>query len=321
MNSKWSCPQCPMTSTRRWNVLRHIGTYHRSMSQPVSPYEKSNPAYQTFRESAPFQYPNTIFDTASYSPDPRGPNPLQTQYLDNTISVLKKQVEVKDLLNQLLLPNPTISRYSSTPYSKHNYSQNGEPFDVEVSTILGYEGYVCNKCLIGYCREVHCNKQGELLQTVHKCDPENVRSLKDDSLKKSSSQPRCDLINEMKRAIKKWIDPVSIYADKVGPVMIDAHFTRLDITDLNHWALCSITNKTNNLSDQELADFLINSQYNTYGFYDIHLLHHKQDISLGKYLIFLSKRKPITPLYNKDDENGTIKNESAKASTSSTSIS
>jgi hypothetical protein len=33
---KWNCPNCPMSSTRHWNVLRHINRWHVGLGLPVS---------------------------------------------------------------------------------------------------------------------------------------------------------------------------------------------------------------------------------------------------------------------------------------------
>ena len=37
---KWNCPNCPMSSTRHWNVLRHINRWHAGLGRPVSNYAR-----------------------------------------------------------------------------------------------------------------------------------------------------------------------------------------------------------------------------------------------------------------------------------------
>ena len=54
---KWNCPNCPMSSTRHWNVLRHINRWHAGLGLPVSNYARqyrSDVDQQSFASSGHF---------------------------------------------------------------------------------------------------------------------------------------------------------------------------------------------------------------------------------------------------------------------------
>lgn len=54
---KWNCPNCPMSSTRHWNVLRHINRWHAGLGLPVSNYARqyrSDVGPQSFASSGHF---------------------------------------------------------------------------------------------------------------------------------------------------------------------------------------------------------------------------------------------------------------------------
>jgi hypothetical protein len=54
---KWNCPNCPMSSTRHWNVLRHINRWHAGLGLPVSNYARqyrSDVDPQSFASSGHF---------------------------------------------------------------------------------------------------------------------------------------------------------------------------------------------------------------------------------------------------------------------------
>jgi hypothetical protein len=40
MKPKWNCPNCAMSSTRHWNVLRHINRWHADLGRPVGNYAR-----------------------------------------------------------------------------------------------------------------------------------------------------------------------------------------------------------------------------------------------------------------------------------------
>ena len=47
---KWNCPNCPMSSTRHWNVLRHINRWHAGLGRPVSNYARQYRTDEDYEE-------------------------------------------------------------------------------------------------------------------------------------------------------------------------------------------------------------------------------------------------------------------------------
>src|SRR5918994_319521 len=106
----WNCPNCEMSSSRHWNVKRHIQRRHRTMSQPVS-----NDTMQYYKDMNPqnFHFPFAYFHHAlsSFLTRKEKTHKNFSELLEEQIlQPLRKVVEYKNLLSQLSTIQPQQQR-------------------------------------------------------------------------------------------------------------------------------------------------------------------------------------------------------------------
>jgi hypothetical protein len=101
LSSKWRCPNCEKSSTRRWNLQRHISRWHDGSGQP---FKNDRILYDRLL----LQQQQHIPPTTSYIS-----NPDLTQksykkfdlFVDRILKHYHTLVEIKNLRDQLLLDN------------------------------------------------------------------------------------------------------------------------------------------------------------------------------------------------------------------------
>src|SRR6476661_2865877 len=136
MKSHWLCPNCSMSSSRQWNVRRHIEKCHGNLSMPVNGYTKFNEASYSSSNSRSTYFNNhdTAFDPVTYFQSRVHRELDHTKFLDKVNTDLRKYVDFKNLLNQLLIPatSPSTGYYSSNTNTNLTNRQNSKPVDLEI---------------------------------------------------------------------------------------------------------------------------------------------------------------------------------------------
>jgi hypothetical protein len=106
MKTRWNCPSCAMSSSRHWNVVRHIHRRHDGVGEPASnfmmQYDRNPKSIAQSR--SPFHLGGR--GSYSYSQDYTSAKEQRSktliQSMDEFIEPLKKLVEYKHLLNHIL---------------------------------------------------------------------------------------------------------------------------------------------------------------------------------------------------------------------------
>jgi uncharacterized C2H2 Zn-finger protein len=213
MKTQWRCPNCDMSSSRHWNVRRHVERSHNSIGQPVSDQHmkqyltKMNPQIPHFPLSYHYLLPtgpSSMFFTGhkqKNSPD------KPYDFVDRLLEPLRKVVEFKNLLSQVAAPvshqqqhniagsstyysTPSAATFNSSDFKNlinHQTPNRRASQDfiqiqpssppVDPNDILGYRGIVCNYCLDIEVEEVRFSKyigKGGVVRMKHVCDPKTI---------------------------------------------------------------------------------------------------------------------------------------------------
>lgn len=210
MKPQWRCPNCEMSSSRHWNVRRHLERSHNRIGQPISDQHttqyltKMNPQIPHFPLSyhlLPPGPPSMFFPGHKQKNSPDKPY----DFVDRFLEPLRKAVEFKNLLRQVTLPVSHeqyhniagSSTYYSTPSATTFNSGNSKdvishqtpnwligqdfgsiqiqlpPTPVDPNDILGYMGNVCSDCLVIEIKEILFSKyvgKGGIVKINHVCD-------------------------------------------------------------------------------------------------------------------------------------------------------
>ena len=137
MRTTWSCPRCPMSSTRHWNVRRHISRIHDGVGEPTSGFMMRQYDRNPNSTARGFNYSRPTFHRSGsashfYSQDrtstkEQGSKTL-AESMEEFMEPMKKLLEYLNTLNQLfvsgqqqrpgtqffyspIIPSPQFERY------------------------------------------------------------------------------------------------------------------------------------------------------------------------------------------------------------------
>jgi hypothetical protein len=238
MKAKWECPNCPMSSTRHWNVRRHINSWHAGSGQPVagmdlhSSHSPSWPSY--FHKSISFQ-------------GRKYPTHKTADIMEDILEPFRKAVEFKNLLNQLSTPrqqhfpsfnyNTPLSMTFNRVPSMNIVSNNNisEPPRTDGLQIIGCRGYICQNCLITVPMKVYCSKSRGIFVSAHECDPQR---LQDVLFMQEANRHNIlyQLHAELPQLMRKVVNASEVQKQQIP----QDNYTELNITNENDWAARAI---------------------------------------------------------------------------------
>jgi hypothetical protein len=106
MKTGWNCPWFAMSSTRHWNVRRHISRIHDGVGHPTSNFMRQDDRNPNSIASG-FNYSRSGRGSYSNSQDHISTKEQRTktllQSMDQFIEPMKKLVEFQNLLDQLFV--------------------------------------------------------------------------------------------------------------------------------------------------------------------------------------------------------------------------
>jgi hypothetical protein len=286
-----------MSSSRHWNVLRHLERSHNGFGQPVSDQHtiqyltKMNPQIPHFPLS--YHLPPTPHPFSMSFPHQKQKNSPYKAYdfVDRLLEPLRKAVEFKNLLSQVSRPvshqqqhNIAGSRYHSTPSAATFNSGDSrniishQPHDPK--DILGYRGMVCNDCLDIEVEEVRFSKyvgKGGILKMSHICDPKRIVEIhqhnNNNPIDKSIQLKKLEtpLILWLKElVVNNWTKNKNyLYAIEVPNPPKDCIDLTIPAADDDHWAARAIKNIHILLSDDEFINFLQKVKNSTFAVFRI----------------------------------------------------
>ena len=297
-----------MSSSRHWNVKRHIKRRHRTMSQPVSDY-----TMQYYKDINPqnLRFPFAYFHHTPLSFLTRKEKPHKnfSDFLDQILQPLRKVVEYKNLLSQLstiqqqgmILGGDRI-QYPSMPSmtldtKEFNNNLSKEELSVDNendSETVGYRGHICEKCLINSIDTVFRHKIQESGQVVmtHTCNSER---LADAQLELNKDKTINDLYEQlpivMKKKVNSWTENSAyLVAIEMPPNVALNNCVEITPNNENHWAARAIKDKQTILNDEELSDFLRKVRNTTCASFKVILpssQQQQQESSTRRYLMII----------------------------------
>jgi hypothetical protein len=285
---KWNCPNCEMSSSRHWNVKRHIQRRHRTMGEPVS-YE----TMQYYKDMTPqnLRFPLAYSHHTSLSfPTPK--EKRHKTFLDvlknQILPPLRKMVEQKNLLSQLstiqqqgmILGGDGIQYHSMSSMTfdtgefNNNLSEEHSLDNENDSGTVGYRyrGHVCEKCLVISIDTIfrHKDRESRQIETTHAC---NSKKLDDAQLESNKDKTINDLYEKlpdvMKKKVNWWTENNAYLVAIEMPPHVDFNCFEIMPNNENHWAAQAIKDKQTILNDEELSDFLCKVRNSTYAAFKV----------------------------------------------------
>lgn len=290
-----------MSSSRHWNVRRHIERSHNGFGQPVS--DQYTMQYHTKMNPRPF---SMFFPRQTQKNSPA----KAYDFVDRILGPLRKAVEFKNLLSQVAAPvshqqqhnNIARSTYYSTPSaatfnssdSKNVISsqtpnwQVGQDFGniqiqpnpppLDPNDILGFRGIVCNDCLDIEVEEVRFSKhigKGGIGGIKHTCDPKRILEIQHNNnlIGKSLRLKKLEttLILWLKELVmNNWTKNKNyLFAIKVPNPPKNCIDLTIPADDDNHWVARAIKKAHILLNDDEFINFLQKVKNSTFAVFRI----------------------------------------------------
>ncbi|HYX55299.1 MAG TPA: hypothetical protein VE818_04005 [Nitrososphaeraceae archaeon] len=314
MKTKWNCPNCQMSSTRHWNVERHIQRQHGGMDEPVrydtmQYYKDTNP--ENFR--FPFAYSHHP-SSASLTPKEKSDKNF-SEFLEHQIlQPLRRMIEFKNLFNQLLTIQPQPQRimqsggggvYSNMPSRtfengefNNNLSEHSIFEEDDYSEIIGYRGHVCEKCLVIYIATIfrHNDRQSGQTERKHTCDS---KRLDDAQLEPNKDKTITDMYEKLREIMKEKVNSWTKKSAYIVAIDLSSNAElnnsfEITPTHENHWAARATKNKQTILNDEEIQDFLCKAGNATCAYFKvISAYQQQQGESLPRYYLMMITNSKI----------------------------
>jgi hypothetical protein len=289
-----------MSSTRHWNLKRHISRRHGGIGEPLAHGSKF--LYRVNTQATPYFY-GSLFSPVQKLDDQLFTN----KFLDQNLTLLRKLVEYKNLLGQL--------RNTSQQLNVANFNYDMTPPVISNSTepenrIIGYEGFVCSECLTYQIKEVYSGDSYIAIKNNHQCIYDRKLKFKSvTDLSDEIEQLNQNLVASLVSKVNDWIgteryDEMYVYSlefpsdishffspeykrllkqYEITPVVEDC--VRLDAVDQDHWSYRAIKDGMTIINQNELKDFLIRAKA-TISIFEVfiegHTRHFLMAISRGR---------------------------------------
>ncbi|HKG41407.1 MAG TPA: hypothetical protein VKA98_04655 [Nitrososphaeraceae archaeon] len=303
----WDCPHCEwMSSSRHWNVKRHLYIKHNGIGEPIcndtnSSRKKLN--VKTFNSSRTYySYPNDL-NTIPKSFHKRD------NFAEGTLNILRKMVEYKNLLSQLQPTFPPPSLSSGSPnltYQDRSISDfrdmyfiNSisnmfeEPFPPDSWITIALKGRLCQNCFNKIYIPVFFKFEGknEIFEPQHECDEIGLLYSAEEREGVLNSS-NVNLTKQMIQLIKIWMQGKDcvIVAREIGEQSAVVGDINADQND--HWSTRAIRDKLTTLKDDnELKDFLTKTSNSTFGFFKVYSSQQQQQSSARFYHFMILKKE------------------------------
>jgi hypothetical protein len=314
----YSCPFCPQTSSRKWNLEVHLVRKHHALGEAIkiTSLTRTNSRFSRRAIDENIAWNHAINKPhEQYRPSffIRGLNGENNNPLDMTIQWLEKMSEYCRLVPR---PRPDSSSWSS-PVTNMLPSQFSQGFLDQLGSmeftaktepiqhmVVGYESYICDRCLVdaplSFCG---MSGAGEVVRSYHRCNQKRMREIQ-----RLSKQDRdCERFQlyisrpeEIHKAIKElWTEGKSPYliAVKLSSIPRNSY----DFTSLlgrgYKWLHRAIQGESIPLDKSQLKEFLFQTNGNTYVCFSIAIKQRDSDM-IESYFMTLSKERSLPfPFY------------------------
>ena len=261
-----------MSSTRRWNLERHISRWHGGSGQP---FNNDRILYDGLLQQ------QQILPTTSYISNPDSTQKSYKKFdlfVDRILKHYHTLVEIKNLRDQFstrqqqwMMPSgvypsiqsTTFNRVESSTISGTNNLSEQYIFDDDYSKIVGYIGHVCEKCLIIDINIIYCHEdeQNGQIEMKHQCSSQTLNDAQQ-KLKPDKDKIITNLYEKLPELMKKKVNSWTNNQTRIVAVEVPSSHSAvnncfdLSPTNENHWALRVVKDKQAFLNDEELSEFL-----------------------------------------------------------------
>ena len=295
-----------MSSSRHWNVTRHIGRRHDGLGVPINQNDFTSKPYKESANRERSQPLSAIASSlAAVSLSSAQKQQKNIDPFDYILPRLRKTAELKNLLSQLSTRsqgNPVFaSSYGfthaacrlSNAFSNLPYPQ---PFcfnDDEIE-IVGYRGYACGSCLINHPLAIYTPKQPalgqqkqqrqqlQIIPTSHQCDSQIL--IRCSSLPtETKHEIIANLYSSLPETIMKTVNAWTKNRSCLLSIEIPYNIQKVYCIDLfpkheNHWSIRTTKKRqTAFINAEEVKDFICSANNATFGLFNVHLPSKQMD--------------------------------------------
>ena len=305
----WNCPHpyCSMSSSRHWNVIRHIGRRHDGLGVPINQNDFTSKPYKESanrERSQPLSAIASSLAAASLSSAQKQQKNIDP--FDYILPRLRKTAELKNLLSQLSTRsqgNPVFASSYGFTHAACNRLSNSfsnltypQPFcfnDDEIE-IVGYRGYACGSCLINHPLAIYTPKQPalgqqkqqrqllQIIPTSHQCDSQ--RLIRCSSLPtETKHEIIANLYSSLPETIMKTVNGWTKNRSCLLSIEIPYNIQKVYCIDLfpkheNHWSIRTTKKRqTAFINAEEVKDFICSANNATFGLFNVHLPSKQMD--------------------------------------------
>jgi hypothetical protein len=298
-----------MSSSRHWNVVRHLGRTHDGVGMPSNQHDFTSKMYKELASREGSLSPIAIASSiAAASISSTQKQEKKYDPFDHILQPLRKAAEFKTLLSQLSASSQGIpilaSSYAaynrlSNAFSNPAYSQ-PFAFNDDEWEILSYHGYTCGSCLTNHPLAIYTRKQPELgqqkqqqtIRMTHQCDSQrliNCSSLPTETKNKIIVDLHYSLPESITKAVNAWTKNRSCLLSFEIPYNIQKGYS-IDLIPKheNHWSTRATKKRQTAFNNaEELNDFICSANNATFGIFNVHLQSQQKD-SKSTYFLFVS---------------------------------
>jgi hypothetical protein len=248
---------------------RHLRDIH--LRNPVSsPFASQRTSYKASK----FKPRTSLHHRSRYNGNP----------IDRSLEFLRKFAEFKQLKEEIS-SMPRRESYSSFNglslcFNGYPTSEAGKPFSFPLEPkfenldVIGYNGYVCQNCLIAHPLRIYKDRYNSVLypiQTGHSCNMERLVEVQQHKVEKENvllDLYRKELPLVMFTAIREWTtNQTRLIAVEVSGIVDGCKL--VTVSNLKPWVSRATRERVTLLTDEELKDFISVVKDRTYAYFKI----------------------------------------------------
>jgi len=294
-----------MSSSRHWNVTRHIQRRHQGSGMPINENRfihkmSRDPSIQKGFGS----YPGVAVAEAIALTSQLSSQKQEKKFdpFDQVLPLLRNAAEFTNLFKQISPQPKSIPIFGSSPHGSlynvgsppfgvfnNNLNSSNYSFNNGRGEVVGYHGYSCHVCLVNDPLPIYnrkCSKgltsgQQETQATVseHQCKPERVvmcsslpKNTKEEIIINLDKSLRYTVLN----TVNSWTNNCARLASHEIPPNVKINLIDLFPKNEDHWSIKTIKKRgTRFNSVEELKEFIVSAGNRTLGIFRIQ--SHSQD--------------------------------------------
>lgn len=298
----WNCPHpyCSMSSSRHWNVIRHIARRHDGLGAPLNQNDFTSKSYKESANRERSLSPSVIASSlAAASLSSAQKQQKNIDPFDYILSHLRKTAELKNLHSQLFTRsqgNPVFASSYGFTHAACNHLSNAfsnltypQPFcfnDDEIE-IAGYRGYACGSCLINHALAIYTpiqpalgqqkqqRQQLQIIPTSHQCDSQRLiqcSSLPTETKHEIIANLYSSLPETIMKTVNGWTKNRSCLLSIEIPYNIQKGYC-IDLFPKheNHWSIRTTKKRQTAFNNaEEVKDFICSANNATFGLFNVH---------------------------------------------------